>query len=32
VLRDRWQTHIDAALSRPVLIVARGSGRQRDGN
>ena len=21
VLRDRWQTHIDAALSRPVLIV-----------
>ena len=21
VLRDRWQTHIDAALSRPVLII-----------
>jgi general secretion pathway protein A len=21
VLRDRWQTHIDASLSRPVLIV-----------
>ena len=21
MLRDRWQTHIDAALSRPVLIV-----------
>jgi type II secretory pathway predicted ATPase ExeA len=21
VLRDRWQTHIDAALSRPVLVV-----------
>ena len=21
LLRDRWQTHIDAALSRPVLIV-----------
>ena len=20
LLRDRWQTHIDAALSRPVLI------------
>ena len=21
LLRDRWQTHIDAALSRPVLII-----------